>query len=96
MHCPSCGFDKQEGMRFCGKCGTSLAKAALQERCRASCDGVPGTNRSRTPGQPRTLAGPGPVRREAVSVRIGRPLLCSPNTSYMDAAARFEQAVGSL
>ena len=39
---------------------------------------------------------PGLGRREAVSVRIGAPLRFSPNTSYVEAAERIEQAVRSL
>ncbi len=25
MHCPSCGFDNPEGMKFCGKCASPLS-----------------------------------------------------------------------
>lgn len=39
---------------------------------------------------------PGLGRREEVSVRIGAPLRFSPNTSYVEAAERIEQAVRSL
>jgi Double zinc ribbon len=31
MHCPSCGFDNPEGLKFCGECGTPLT--ALCPRC---------------------------------------------------------------
>ena len=39
---------------------------------------------------------PGLGRREAVSVRIGAPLVFPPNTSYVEAAAQIERAVRSL
>ena len=39
---------------------------------------------------------PGLGRRESVSVRIGAPLRFAPNTSYVEAARRIEEAVRSL
>jgi hypothetical protein len=30
MHCPSCGFDNPEGMKFCGRCGTGLSPRCPQ------------------------------------------------------------------
>src|SRR5215475_8678762 len=30
MHCPSCGFENLEGLRFCGKCGSSLTPSCPQ------------------------------------------------------------------
>jgi 1-acyl-sn-glycerol-3-phosphate acyltransferase len=45
---------------------------------------------------PVSRAWPGFRRREAVSVRIGRPLRFSPDTPYAEAAAKIEEAVRSL
>src|SRR5215471_5104791 len=30
MHCPSCGFENPEGMKFCGECATSLRRRCPQ------------------------------------------------------------------
>jgi hypothetical protein len=30
MHCPSCGFENPEGMKFCGECGTPLTGRCRQ------------------------------------------------------------------
>jgi adenylate cyclase len=30
MHCPSCGFENPEGMKFCGECSTPLTGRCLR------------------------------------------------------------------
>ena len=45
----------------------------------------------------RVRSGPlGLLGREAVSVRIGTPLVFSPDTSYIEATRQLEEAVRSL